>query len=77
MNIFERLWFRAKTGHDIKIANGGKPVEEVVIRYKDIYFTIDFDSETGEPTGDFGWSRDSGMTHIPVREFYTASREQS
>lgn len=56
-------------------ANDGKPIEEVVIRYKDFFFVIDFDVETGEPTGEFCWSEGTAMTHTPIREFYTARRK--
>ncbi len=76
MNILERLWFRfTHGGIDIREANGGKPVDTVVIRYKSIFFEIMLDAETGEPTGDFGWSEDPGMFHTPIREHYTATRK--
>lgn len=55
-------------------ANNGKPVEQVVIRYKDFFFEIDFDVESGEPTGEFGWTQGEPITHVPVRDFYTAIR---
>ena len=77
MNWLQRKLFKLKTGNDIVIANGGKPVEEVVIRHGDFYLGVMFDVESGEPTGDFGWSRDPGMfPATPVRDFYTAKREK-
>ena len=75
MNWLQRKLFKLRTGNDIKIANDGKAVEELVIRHKDFYFGIMLDAESGEPTGDFGWSRDPGMfPSTPVRDFYTAKR---
>lgn len=47
--------------------------EEVVIRYKEFYFMIDFDKETGEPY-DWGWSRQP-MTHVPIRDFWIARKK--
>lgn len=76
MNILQRLLFKLKTGAGIEVANGGKPVDEIVIRYKDFFFGIMIDVETGEPTGDFGWSKDPGMFHKPIREHLIA-KEQS
>ena len=70
----EKLFF-LKTGSNLHIANNGNPVDEVVIRYKDFYFTVMIDIESGEPTGDFGWTHGSPMTHTPIREFYTAVRD--
>jgi len=58
----------------IYLANGGKPVEQVVIRYKDFFLEIEFDVESGEPTGGFGWTEGSPMTHVPIKDFYTAKR---
>lgn len=73
-------WFTGKlfwprTGIGMKVANGGNPVDELVIRYKDFYFGIMIDAESGEPTGDFGWSRDPMMFHAPIREHYVATRK--
>jgi hypothetical protein len=68
--------FWLKTGTKIEVANEGKPIEQVVIRYKDFYFMIDIDVESGEPTGDFGWSEGQAMTPVPVREFYIAVRKE-
>jgi hypothetical protein len=67
--------FHLKTGIRIEIANDGKPIDELVIRHGDYFFMIALDAETGEPTGNFGWSHGSAMTHIPIREFYTARRD--
>ena len=69
--------FELRTGIKTEVANDGKPVEEVVIRYKDFYFTILLDAESGEPTGNFGWSEGNPMTHVPIREFYTAVRKET
>lgn len=67
------LW--AKTGVTIKIENDGNPVEPIIIRYKDLYFEIMIDAETGQPTGSFGWTQGNPITQVPIREFYTAVRE--
>lgn len=56
-------------------ANDGKPIEEVVIRYKDFYFMIDLDVESGKPTGEFGWSEGTPMSPTPVRDIYIARRQ--
>lgn len=60
-----------RVGVPVKTVNGGKPIDEVVIRYKEFYFMIDIDVESGEPTGDFGWSTQP-MTPTPIRDFWTA-----
>lgn len=74
MNILERLWFKARTGMDVRIANHGKPIEQVTIRYKDLYFFVDIDEETQEPTGDFGWSHDPTMNPtVAVRDIWVAT----
>lgn len=75
-NWLESKMFWLKTGHKLVIANDGKPVEEIVIRYKDLFFMIMLDAESGEPTGGFGWSQGDAITHTPAREFYTAKREE-
>ncbi len=70
MNWLQRKLYKVKTGADIKIANDGKPIEQLVIKYKDFYFGIDIDVESGEPTGDFGWSNDAMMfPSTPVRHY--------
>ncbi len=66
-----------RVGGPVHIANGGNAVDEVVIRYKEFYFSIFIDVEGGEPTGDFGWSRDFGMFHVPIRDHYKAVRVRS
>jgi len=66
----QALWL--KTGARIKIANDGRDTEQIVIRYKDFFLQIDFDAESGNPTGGFGWTHGAPITHVPVREFYTA-----
>jgi len=76
MNVFERLFFRFRTGHSIRVLNNGKPVDTVVIRYKEFYFGITIDDESGEPTGDFSWSRDPMMfPDTLVRDYLTAIKE--
>lgn len=62
----------AKTGVITKTID--KPIEELVIRYKDLYFCVDIDVESGEPTGDFTWAHDSNMFHVPVRDMYVARK---
>lgn len=75
MEKIKSLFFRAKmnllNGADV-IDNTGFNTEEVVIRYKEFYFTIYINQDTGEPY-DWGWST-SPMTHVPIRDFYTAKR---
>lgn len=75
-NWIESKWFSLQTGARVEIANDGKPIEQVVIRYKDFFFEIDFDVESGEPTGGFGWTHGSPITNVPIREFYTAVRNE-
>ena len=75
-NWIECKLFWLKHGVKLEIANDGKPTEQVVIRYKDFFFEIDFDAESGEPTGGFGWTHGSPITHVPIREFYTAKRSK-
>lgn len=75
INWLESKLFWIKTGIKMEISNGGKPVEEVVIRYKSYFFTIMIDAESGDPTGDFGWTEGSPITHVPVRDFYTAVKQ--
>lgn len=71
-----RKLFWLRTGIRVEVANNGKPVEQVVIRYKNYFFMVDIDEESGEPTGGFGWSEGTPMTHVPIREHYTATREE-
>lgn len=74
----ESKMFRLTKGYRLRIANEGRPIKQVVIRYEDLFFTIDLDSETGDPTGGFGWSRQGGMTPlVPIREYYTATRNEA
>ncbi len=69
----EKLFF-LRTGSKLKIVNEGKEIEHLVISYKGIYFGIMLDAETGEPTGDFGWSEDYSMfSDVPIRDFWTAT----
>lgn len=76
-NRITELLFRVQTGKRLHIANDGKSVNPIVIRYKDYFFEIMLDSETGEPTGDFSWSGDSGMFHTPVREHLVAKEQEA
>lgn len=71
-NWIDEKIISARVGAVVKIENDGKPVNELVIRYKDYFFMIMLDGETGDPTGSFGWSQGSPVTHIPIREFWTA-----
>jgi hypothetical protein len=60
-------------GDKMKLTNlkDGKAIESVVIRYKDLYFDIDLDAETKEPTGGFGWSHDPTMNPtVPIRDIW-------
>jgi len=79
MSKIKDLLFRAKfnlvNGADIKEVNDGNPVDEVVIQHKDLYIMLLLDCETGDPVS-YGWSRDSGMTHVPVREWYRTTRRK-
>ena len=52
----------------IHMVNNEKPVDEVVIQYKDIYISMFIDIEFGEPTGDFAWSHDPTIFSLPIRE---------
>ena len=73
-NWLESKLFWLKTGAKMEIANGGEPVEHVVIRYKEYYLEVEFDVETGKPTGGFGWSENPMMFHVPVRDIlYTSN----
>lgn len=72
---FERKMFWLKTGTRMELANGGKPIDELVIRYKDIFFNIDIDYESGLPTGEFSWTQGTPITHTPIRDFYTAVKD--
>lgn len=73
-NWFEEVSFWLRTGRRLEISNNGNPVDQIVIRYKDVYLSIMLDGETKEPTGDFSWARSPGMFHVPVREHYVAKR---
>lgn len=59
----------------IYLANDGKPIDTVTIKYKDVYLFIDIDAETEEPTGNMGWSHDPTMNpQKTVREILIARR---
>lgn len=51
-----------------KILNKSKEVEQIVIQYKDLFFEITLDKQTGEPTGDFGWSTDPTNLSVNLRD---------
>lgn len=73
-NWFTEKMFWLRTGTLIHIANDGKPIEQITIRYKDLYFFIDLDEESGEPTGDFGWATDPTMNPtVLIRDIWVAS----
>ena len=79
MEKLKALLFRTKMKaiHGIDIVdNTGFNTEEVVIRYKDFFISIYFNEDTGEPY-DWGWTQGSPITHIPIKDFYTAKREES
>lgn len=66
-----KSWFLGET--PVYLANNGKPIDVVTIRYKDLYFFVDIDVESGEPTGGFGWSHDPTMNPtVPIREVWEA-----
>ena len=72
---FEYKKFWVKTGIPMEVANNGKPIDELVIRHKDLFFIIDIDCESGLPTGHFCWCQDSPITHTSIRDFYTAVKD--
>lgn len=70
----ENVGLSLKVGTPVKMANNLNPIEQVTIRYKDFYFFVDIDVESGEPTGSFGWSEDPTMNPTTtLREIWTAS----
>lgn len=76
-NWIENKWLSLRVGTPVVIANDGKPIDEITIRYKDYYFFIDLDAETGEPTGGFGWSEDPSMNPtVLVRDILVATPEE-
>jgi hypothetical protein len=73
------LLFRAKMNivHGVDVVdNTGFPTEEVVIRYKDLFIYVYINQDTGEPY-DWGWTDSSPLTHVPIKDFYTAVRKGS
>lgn len=73
----ENKWLSMKVGVPVHIANDGKPIDVITIRYKDYYFFIDLDAETGEPTGGFGWSDDPTMNPtVPIRDILVAETQR-
>jgi hypothetical protein len=72
-NWIEEKIYLLKVGAKVEIANDGKPIDQVTIRYKNLYFFVDIDSESGEPTGDFSWSDDPTMNPtVSIRNIWTA-----
>lgn len=64
---------RIRVGAPVSIANNGQPIDVVTIRYKEFYLFVDIDVKTGEPTGDFGWSRDPTMNpNVLIRDIWAA-----
>jgi hypothetical protein len=56
------------------LMNDGNPVENTIIRFKDLYLEVTLDAETKEPTGDFAWSRDPHMfPDVNINDFWTAT----
>lgn len=80
-NWWQRRKIGFKLGHPTapwELINDGKPVQSLVIRYKDLYFDVKLDAETGEPTGDFGWSRDPHMfPDVNINDFWTAHENKN
>lgn len=71
----ENKWLGIKLGIPVEIANDGKPIEVITIQYKDVYFFVDIDSETQEPTGGFGWSQDPTMNPtIKLKDILVAEK---
>jgi len=63
-----------RVGVPVHTLNNGNPVDTVTIRYKDYYFFIYLDGESGKPTGDFGWSDDPTMNPtVPIRDIWVAT----
>lgn len=76
-NWIENKLLSLRVGTPVVIANNGKPIDEITIRYKDYYFFIDLDAETGEPTGGFGWSEDPTMNPtVPIRDILVATPKE-
>ena len=71
-NWIDEKLFKLRTGYDLEIANDGKPVEEVIIQCRGYYLSVMFDPESGEPTGNFGWSDDGAMFPVPIRDHLVA-----
>jgi hypothetical protein len=70
-------WLSLKIGVPVSVANGGKPIDVLTIRYNDLYFFVDIDVESGEPTGGFGWSDDPTMNPtVPIRDILVAKPPQ-
>lgn len=73
MKLLERLWFRAKTGADIVDLG---TVEETIIRFKDKLISV-MENPEGEIVS-LGWMYDNELhTHVPVKDFWTASQSQN
>lgn len=75
-NWIDSKLFWLKTGNRLRFINDGEAVDEVVIQYKDYYLSIMTDIKTGDPTGDFYWTKDPMMFHIPMREWLIAKEKE-
>lgn len=64
-----------KVGAPVVTANDGNPVDVVTIKCREYYLFVDFDAESGEPTGDFSWSDDPTMNPtVPIRDVLIAQK---
>lgn len=68
----EKIFLRL-LGYKTTIANEGRPVEDLVIKHRDIYMSILLDGETGEPTGHLSWTKEQSNASpvTSVNEYYT------
>lgn len=77
-NKLDNLFMSVKIGVPVRTANDGKPIEQITILYKSYYLFVDFDAESGKPTGDFGWSEDPTMNPTaPIRNILVAKEKVS
>lgn len=75
-NWVQEKLFWVQTGHKLSIINDGEAVENIVIRYNDLYLCVTLDAESKEPTGDFTWSKDGTMfPDVLVRDYLTAKKK--
>lgn len=71
MSKIHDLLFGLKIG--AKVVSIDKPVDEVVIRYKDKYISV-LESEDG--IEEFAWSHNATMFTVPIRDFWEATPPQ-